>query len=80
MPFWTVSAGKTSKGNNGVNAPWFGYCYGSWLPRFHWNGGRPWRRECLDIGWYWLFFHGSFTRWQGNNDKRSDDIQQRQGE
>jgi hypothetical protein len=71
MAFWTVSIGKQEMGNNGVNKPWRGYCYGSWLPRVRWNGGRPWRRECLDIGWYWLCYHGSFTRWQGTNHRTS---------
>lgn len=61
----SVSAGITDRGDNGSNPPWMGFCYGSWLPRMHWNGGRPWRREVVDIGWYWLCFHGSWTWWQG---------------
>lgn len=60
---WIVSAGITSRGNNGANKPWFGFCYGSFIPRFHWNGGRASRGEVVDFGWYWLCFHGSFTRW-----------------
>lgn len=67
--FWlgklSISVGVNGRGYNGVNAPWFGFAYGSWLPRFSWNGGRFDRREVVDINWRWLFLHGSWT-WWGN--------------
>lgn len=60
---WSIGAGITERGDNGVNAPWMGFCYGSWLPRFHHNGGGMARGEVWDLGWHWLCFHGHFTRW-----------------
>lgn len=60
---WSTGVGVTGRGDNGFDPPWFGWYYGSFLPHFRWNGGKPWRGEVLDIGWFWLCFHGSFTRW-----------------
>jgi len=61
----SVSAGITDRGDNGSNPPWMGFCYGSWRPHMHWNGGRFGRREVIDVGWHWLCFHGSWTWWPG---------------
>jgi hypothetical protein len=62
-PHWDCTFGITERGDNGVNKTWLGFCYGSFIPRFRWNGGRPSRGEVMDIGWHWLCFHGSITRW-----------------
>ena len=60
-----ISAGITGRGNNGSNQPWFGFYYGAWLPHCWWNGGKFRRREVVDVGWYWLCLHGSWTWWSG---------------
>lgn len=47
--------GKVARGNNGVNQPWMGYCYGSWLPRF--QRGRYPSSVYMDVSW--LCFHAT---------------------
>ena len=58
---FSVSCGMTGCGNNGQTPQWYGFYYGSWLPRFHSNGGT--RGQVRDYGWHWLCFHGSVTLW-----------------
>jgi hypothetical protein len=43
--------------------PRYGYCWWFWLPKAHYNGGRPDRNEVLDLTWSWLCFWCSFTAW-----------------
>ncbi len=59
----SIGCGKNDRGDNHCNPPWHGYCYGSWLPRFHTNGGSIFRDEVFDWGWNWLIFHGWVTIW-----------------
>lgn len=35
-----------------------------WLPHIHWNGGRPWRNEVVDVSFNWLFFWVGVTVWK----------------
>lgn len=41
----------------------FGFWYFHWLPRAHYNRGRPWRREVLDLTAHWLCFWIGVTAW-----------------
>jgi hypothetical protein len=59
----SIGVGVTGRGNNGIDTPWFGFNYGSFLPKVWYNGGRFSRNEVVDVGWCWLCFHGSFTYW-----------------
>jgi hypothetical protein len=42
---------------------WLGRCWGYWLPRWQWNGGRVTRGECCDITVLWLCFWAGMTVW-----------------
>jgi len=56
--------GMAGKGHNGVNPMWLGrWCWGYWLPRWQWNGGRVTRGECCDITVLWLCFWVGMTVW-----------------
>jgi len=67
MTIWlgrlSVVIGVTGRGYNHANPTWCGFSYGSWWPRVGWNGGSRNRGEVVDIRWYFLCFHGSFTWW-----------------
>ena len=55
--------GMAGNGHNGVNPMWLGRCWGYWLPRWQWNGGRVSRGECCDITVLWLCFWAGMTVW-----------------
>jgi hypothetical protein len=59
----TTNCGMAAKGDNGDNPPWLGRCWGFWLPRLRWNGGKHWRGECCDVTAQWLCFWWGFTIW-----------------
>lgn len=59
----TTNCGMAAKGDNGDNPQWFGRCWGFWLPRLRWNGGKHWRGECCDVTVQWLCFWVGFTIW-----------------
>ena len=59
----TTNKGMAGKGANGENPPWLGRCWGFWLPRLRWNGGKPWQGQCCDITAKWLCFWWGFTIW-----------------
>ena len=65
MTLWlnrlSISVGVTGRGESDTSK--FGFYYWSFFPHFHWNGGRFFRREVVDIGWYWLCVHGNVTWW-----------------
>jgi hypothetical protein len=50
-----VYAGMVARGNNGVNPPWLGFCYGYWLPRL----AKASYLGCVYVDFAWLCFHAS---------------------
>ena len=59
----TLNWGMAARGDNGDNPPWLGRCWGFWLPRIRWNGGKHWLGECCDVTLQWLCFWFGFTIW-----------------
>lgn len=59
-----VSFSKSAKGDNGDNKPFFGYCWGFWLPRVSWNHGLPWRDTVTDVSFLWLIFRLNIMHWR----------------
>lgn len=55
-----IVTGMQARGDNGANKPWFGFAYGSWIPRC------SVRRNDLfsEFDWSWLRFHGFITVWR----------------
>lgn len=55
--------GASSKWKEGdeVIKPVLGYNWWHWFPRIGWNGGRPWRREVIDLNFRWLRFWVGMT-------------------
>lgn len=58
---YSINTGINARGYNGYNPTWFGFSYGSWLPKFSSNGGN--KHQVRDYNFRWLFFHTSFTIW-----------------
>jgi hypothetical protein len=50
--------------------PRFGYYWWHWLPTWHYNGGRPSRREVLDLNFGWLRWWCAVTAWPVHNYKQ----------
>lgn len=66
--------GIVARGDNGENKPWFGFCYGSWLPKFSYSNGKivqgmthKYRIAARDLTFRWLCFFGFVTLWYRNH-------------
>jgi hypothetical protein len=65
------NCGMAGKGHNGENPMWLGRCWGYWLPRWQWNGGRLSRGECCDMTILWLCFWVGVTVWNTGSHRPS---------
>lgn len=57
----SIYAAKISRGNNGNNPPWRGYCWGSDWPRIQFGkGGNSMR--CVQVSWLMFFVTAYWTK------------------
>ena len=59
----TFNWGKSAKGDNGCNKPFFGYNWGYWIPNFHHNKGNLFKKQVFDASLSWLIFWVGITFW-----------------